>query len=45
MHRDEIGEAMANRPGVGGRVAAVGKLIKEAQIRDVNGDDLVLLPW
>ena len=32
---------MASRPGSGGRVAAVGKLIKEAQTRDVNGDDLV----
>ena len=34
---------MASRSGSGGRVAAVGKLIKEAQTRDVNGDDLVRL--
>ena len=26
-------------------MAAVGKLIKEAQTRDVNGDDLVRFGW
>lgn len=36
---------MASRLSSGGRVAAVGKLIKEAQTRDVNGDDLVRFGW
>lgn len=36
---------MASRSISGGRVAAVGKLIKEAQTRDVNGDDLVRFGW
>lgn len=36
---------MASRSSAGGRVAAVGKLIKEAQARDVNGDDLVRFGW